>query len=545
MTCHGDPSPVDHTNTLSPSLIEPLSIQEPVTDNEAGQDAVYPRGVKLWTAVASLCVILFLYGLDLTIVAATVPSLSNQFKTVKDIGWYSSAYSLAIASFGLFFGKVYGIVPVKKLFMISVGIFEAGSLICTLATSSALFIVGRAVVGFGAAGILPGSFLILSLCFPKSSVALWTTVVSSSQLLGIIIAPLLGGALIDWVGWRGCFGINLPVGIAALGIIAFGLWDVDRRAGEGRGADLRAELKAFDWLGTAAVVPGLVAFLLAVQWGGAAYAWNDVRIIVLFASAATLLSLFGWCQYRRQEQATLPPRILAMKPVIAGAWYSSCVNSTLAVTEFYISIYFQGVKGYTALHSGVLVLPLLAGITVGNLLGGAGMTWIGYYNPCMIATSVLAPIATGLLSTVRLDESVIKAESLLGFLGVAMGVGLQAPLVALQTTVSNVDLPIALAVNLFGATLGNAVWIVVSSSIFHSRLVAEVTARDPSANVTLLEKAGLSEIREIVGRDRLRDVLLGYDAAVAQTLYLPVGLAAATVIGAVLMDWRSIKAKQL
>jgi hypothetical protein len=69
-----------------------------------------------------------------------------------------------------------------------------------------------------------------------------------------------------------------------------------------------------------------------------------------------------------------------MRSVLAGAWFSSCVDGTLAVTEYFISIYFQGVKGYTATRSGVLILPLLAGIIIGNVLGGLGTTWLGYYN---------------------------------------------------------------------------------------------------------------------------------------------------------------------
>lgn len=162
----------------------------------------------------------------------------------------------------------------------------------------------------------------------------------------------------------------------------------------------------------------------------------------------------------------------------------------------------------------------------------------------MIATTVLAPIASGLLTTVSLDESVVKAACLLGFLGVATGIGIQTPILALQTLMKSKDLPIGIAAISFGASMGNAIWVVVSAALFKSRLVNEIAHRAPSVNATLLSHAGLSEIASIVGNDRLRDVLVGYDEAVTQTLYLPVGLTAATVIGSALVEWRRMKRKE-
>lgn len=87
---------------------EQLMVQEPTQDSAPVDDAIYPSGFRLWMAVASCCTVSFLHGLDLTIVAAAIPSLTNHFKTVADIGWYSSAYSLMTASFSFLIGKLFG-----------------------------------------------------------------------------------------------------------------------------------------------------------------------------------------------------------------------------------------------------------------------------------------------------------------------------------------------------------------------------------------------------------------------------------------------------
>jgi hypothetical protein len=114
---------------------------------------------------------------------------------------------------------------------------------------------------------------------------------------------------------------------------------------------------------------------------------------------------------------------------------------------------------------------------------------------------------------------------------------------ALQTTMKQDDLPIGMATAAFGNTLANAVWIVVSATLFTNRLVDEMSIYSPSINATQLENVGLSDIRALVGSARLHDVLLGYNTAVIQTLYLPVGLAVATIIGSAFIEWNSVKKK--
>jgi MFS family permease len=303
---------------------EQLSIQ----DTQPEDETTYPSGIKLWMAIASLCLVSILHGLDLTIVAATVPSLTNYFKTVADIGWYSSAYSLVTASFAFLYGKLYSLVPTKRLYIISICLFELGSLLCTVAATSTMFILGRAVAGLGAAGLMTGSFVVLSQCLPKNRRPFWITVMGATKMVGIVSAPIVGGALIDWVGWRGCFGINLPLGVAAVALVAFTLQEV--APSPESEVSRKQKLKEFDWLGTVLMVPGFTCLLLALQLGGGKYAWDDARIIVLFVLSLGLLVAFGWRQHQMQDLATLPPRIIKMRTVLAGTWFNFCADAILA-----------------------------------------------------------------------------------------------------------------------------------------------------------------------------------------------------------------------
>lgn len=137
---------IEPTSATGPTMGRP---QEQLQVDDAGvEDATqYPKGAQLWLNMLAILLISFLRGLDTTIVAVTIPSLTDQFKTVADIGWYSAVYGLVASATCFFFGKVYKMFDLKWTVMASVAIFELGSLICTFAPSSKVFILGRALTG--------------------------------------------------------------------------------------------------------------------------------------------------------------------------------------------------------------------------------------------------------------------------------------------------------------------------------------------------------------------------------------------------------------
>lgn len=123
---------------------EQLQVEEAPTSDEQIE---YPTGPQLWLNVFAMLLVCFIHGLDLTIVAVTVPSLTDEFKTLSDIGWYSAVYGIILSSTNFFFGKLYTLFDMKRVYVTSVILFELGSLMCTVAPNSGLFIFGRALAG--------------------------------------------------------------------------------------------------------------------------------------------------------------------------------------------------------------------------------------------------------------------------------------------------------------------------------------------------------------------------------------------------------------
>lgn len=516
---------------------EQLEVEEPAPiDN-----VVYPSGTQLYLVASSMILTLFLTGLDLTIVAPCVPSLTNEFHTIADIGWYSSVTGFVGATFGFFFGKAYTVYSTKKVFLTSLTIFELGSLLCTVAPTSKSFILGRAVLGFGSSGVGLGCFTMLTQCFPPQRRPIWVGIAGASQGVGLVSAPIVGGALIDALSWRACFGINLPLGVPLIGLIAYFFKNPVRNA------DIhlpwKEKLKRLDLLSTAIFVPAIACLLLALQIGGSTNKWNSVRVIALFIVSTFLLAIFSWLQRRHQDAAILPLPILRNRNVLAGGWFAVCCNGGLAMTEYYIAIYFQGVKGFSAAKSGLLGVPMIVGLLLATMGSGFGVSRIGYYTPFMAMTAIIAPIAGGILTTLNIDENLLKVLLCLGALGFAIGLGIGQPINAVQTVLAEKDVPIGIAILGFGGGMGSAFFLAVSAALFQNRLVEEIHLYSPGTNTTQIEHVGLSDIRKIIGGERLRDVLLGYDKAVLQTLYLPVALMVLSVIGPAAMEWRSVKKK--
>ena len=264
------------------------------------------------------------------------------------------------------FGKVYTVFPLKRVFVTSVVIFTLGDLLCTVAPTSAAFITGRAIAGFGSGGISNGAINILTRLFPLQKRPLWLGIVGGIQSIALVSAPLIGGALIDSFSWRACFGIQLPLGGLAVILIITSFHDPLPHSTEEQ-LNLQEKLKRLDLVSTLVIVPCITCLLLALQWGGTRYGWRNAIIISLLVAFGVLLTVFGLLQYKLGEKATLPPRILKNRSIMAGAWFQACCDGTLAVTEYYVAIYYQGVKGYTAIKSGALGLPMIVGLMISNV----------------------------------------------------------------------------------------------------------------------------------------------------------------------------------
>lgn len=440
------------------------------------------------------------------------------------------------------FGKLYTVYSPKVVFIIALAMFELGSLISGVVISSKIFVVGRACAGIGTAGLVAGIFCIITLSLPLQRRSMYSGAFAAVEELACSSAPLLGGVLTDKLSWRWCFYINLPLGVLTFLVIFFYFQDPPRLDANVT-MTWKENLARLDILSTVIFWPCIVSLLLAFQWGGTQYGWANARIIVLLLLFAFLLALFAWLQVRKGDQATLPLRLITRRSVLAGLVFSLCNNSALSVVDYYMPIYFQSVKEMTPSKSGVMVVPSVAGLILSLLFAGTATSIAGYYAPFMILTSVLTPIAAGLLTTLEVDAKTVTLICYQALLGFGAGIGFQRPQVAMQTILAPGDISMGIAIIQFGQDVGPAVFVTYAQAIVTKRLTVDLGKYAPSLDAKALQTMGLADLKAHVGKENLEGALLGYDKAVTQTFYLPLALTCVSMLGSLSMEWRPVKKK--
>jgi hypothetical protein len=190
------------------------------------------------------------------------------------------------------------------------------------------------------------------------------------------------------------------------------------------------------------------------------------------------------------------------------------------------------------------MMPILVGMMLGLFLQGIGTTTLGYYTPFMILASVCMPVAAGLMTTYDLHSSLAKMILYSGFVGFSGGIGFQGPQAAMQTTLSTADVNLGIGVILFGQSMGPAIFIAIAQVIFTNELSSILEDVIPGLSPAYIEQHGLDGIKTGVPAQRLDEVLRGLDRSLTHTWYLPVALACTTMVGSLLIEWRSVKQKQ-
>ena len=477
---------------------------------------------------------------DRTIIATAIPRITDDFHSLGDVGWYGSAYLLTCCSLQLLMGRVYTFFNPKKIFLSSFVVFEIGSAICGSAPNSIVFILGRAIAGSGSSGLLPGVIIISMNLFPLHKRPIIQGMMGAVFGIASIAGPLLGGALTTKVSWRWCFYINLPIGGVVMVIIVFIL-----RMPKATQSDTpwKTQLEQLDPIGTVALICGVVCLLLALQWGGSIYPWNNGRIIALLVLFALLTMAFIAIQLWKQEIATAPPRIVENRSIIAGMWSQFTIGASMMIMVYYLPIWFQAIKDVSAERSGIDTLPSILAIVVSSISTGFLVSRIGYYTPFLISSSLFMSIGAGLATTLTPITGHPKWIGYQVIFGYGLGLGMQQASLAAQTVLSRKDAPTGIALTMFSQQLGGAVFVSIAQNVFANELVngLRTVAGIEAARVVA---TGATELRDTIGATDIQGVLLAYNGALVKVFRSALAMSCLSSVGSLAMEWKNIKAKK-
>lgn len=503
-------------------------------------ESAHIGGFKLCVLVLALSLAVFLVSMDVNIIATAIPEITADFNSAQTVGWFGSAYMMTTCAFQILFGRFYTFFRTKWVFMVAIGIFEVGSLVAAVAPDAEVFIAGRAIQGIGTSGIISGALIIISQVVPLRQRPRLGAIVGSMEGIAMITAPILGGFLTSNVSWRWCFYINLPIGGFVMAVVLFYLRTPPPPIEAHK--SWVEKLRELDLVGTALLIPAIVCLLLALEWGGSKYRWNDLGIILLFILASVLVAMFTYFQWVKQDLGTIPPRIIKQRSILAGAFFSLCTSAALVVMTYYLPTWFQAIKSASASESGIMILPLLLGVIVAVILSGVLVSALGYYTPFMIAGSTLMSVGAGLMSTFTVGAGAAIRIIFPAIFGAGVGLGFQQPMIAAQTVLSQRDVPIGTAIMVFSQSLGGSITLAIAQAVFNNRLAANLRSEDVSGDVAdQLSSSGASSISSLVDGEDESGALTGYNAAITQTFYVSLVAATLSIVGALAMEWRSVK----
>ncbi|VUC21462.1 unnamed protein product, partial [Clonostachys rosea] len=534
------------TAAKEPSLAEkdiPPTASETQNNPNEYEDAernYKPKTLKFWTILIGMYLSLFLVALDRMIIATAVPKITDEFKSINDIGWYGSAYMLTAACFFPISGRIYQIYPTKWVYVCSIIIFEVGSAICGAAPNSIAFILGRAIAGSGSSGIFTGGIMIMMPMVPLRKRPTFAAFFGMAFGLASVLGPVIGGLFTDKVTWRWCFYLNLPVGGFTLAtvLVLFNFGDTQKK----ELTTAMEKIKALDPLGVFFLAPSMVCLVLALQWGGTNYAWSEPKIIGLLVTFAVLFVAFVVVEALTPTTAMAPARVILNRSIAGGMLFMFLLAGAMMSAVYYLAIWFQTTKGDSAMDAGIKTIPLVLSMVVFTILSARITERIGYYVPAMLICPILCSVGGGMLSTLDENSGHSKWIGYQVLYGFGMGCGFQGPNLAAQTVLPRVDVPIGIALLFFMQQLGGAIFVSVSQNIFANELLERLSGVSGLDTEAVLHQ-GATELRKIVPPNELDTVIKAYNFSITHVFIMVAALSASIIIGSLSMEWKSIKGR--
>jgi MFS transporter, DHA2 family, multidrug resistance protein len=453
-----------------------------------------------WVIAGTVGMAALMEVIDVSIVNVSLPQMQgNLGATLTEIGWVITGYAVAnviIIPLTAWLGQYFG---TKNYYIFSLVAFIVASMLCGLATSLPMLIVARVLQGLFGGGLLPRAQAILFETFPPHQVGLAQAVFGISVIVGPTFGPTLGGYLTDTLGWRWVFFVNLPIGLVTL-LLSVLFLPPNSLA--------RQLSRRVDWWGIILLAVWIGAFQTFLE-EGEADGWFDSPFITRLAIVAVVgFALFVWRELASRTPA-VDLRVLRYRSLAAGSLYAIVLGISLYGTIFAIPLFTQNILGFTAVQTGMLIIP-------GALASGLIMPFIGRLTGRVDSRllvglgSVVIGIAMFMLAQMNVDTSSRALFLPLLVRGLGMGLMFLPLSIATLGNIPRQDIAAATAFFNLNRQIGGSIGIAVLATLLEKRQIFHFDRL--TEHVSLFSQAGqqyLSRLQELfTGR--------GYDALTAQ-----------------------------
>lgn len=280
-------------------------------------------------------------------------------------------------------------------------------------------------------------------------------------------------------------------------------------------------LSLIDWLGSVLILSSLVCLLMVLQWGGVDYAWSDSRIIGLLVGFFVIAAAFVVDQVIMKERATIPFRLFKQRTVGFGTMVNFGIAGAYFSMLYFLPIYFQSIRGSSAIRSGVQTLPFIVAVIFAVTTSGMIVNKTGIYIPILLVGTILTAVAGGMLYFLEFDSPQARWVGLQFFAGVGPGMSWMLPFIASTAALPPQDIALGSAVVIFFQTLGGTIFVSVAQSVFQNKFILYLRSI-PGANVDEIVAKGISSFR-IFGNPEVLPMMIEVANHALQRVWIMIG----------------------